>query len=256
MTEQPIRTLHHLACTGGTVISRCIAAMPAVVLLSEVHPTEVRPNVFNPFDPVQEFVGRYGGLGMSEADVAALFSHRIRLVAERCEAGGKTLVLRDHSHADFFLGAPYGPRLLASLREVRSVISVATVRDPLDMFLSMRAGNMIPADMTFETVCGHYLGFLETYAGLTCLKYEAFVRDPDPWLREVCGLLDIPFDGAYRDRFPGIRLSGDSGRGRSLADVSEIPRRPIPPNDHQDIVESPSYAPLCSRLGYDRYRGD
>jgi len=34
----PIRVLHHWACSGGTVISRCIASQPQVVLLSEVHP--------------------------------------------------------------------------------------------------------------------------------------------------------------------------------------------------------------------------
>ena len=188
MTERPIRTIHHLASSGGTIISRCLAAMPSVVLLSEVHPLEVRPNVFNPYDPLQEFLGRYGGLAMSEADVAAVFSERIRLIAERCEQEDRTLVLRDHSHADFFMGAPYGPRLLASLRDVRPVTSVVTVRDPLDMFLSMRASGFIPAETDFETVCGHYLAFLDTYAKVTCFRYEDFARDPDAWLAEFADI--------------------------------------------------------------------
>ena len=33
-----IHTVHHLACTGGTVISKCLAAMPKVALVSEVNP--------------------------------------------------------------------------------------------------------------------------------------------------------------------------------------------------------------------------
>ena len=33
-----LRTIHHLACTGGTVISKCLAAMPDVALISEVNP--------------------------------------------------------------------------------------------------------------------------------------------------------------------------------------------------------------------------
>jgi len=33
-----IHTLHHLACTGGTVLSKCLAAMPRVALVSEVNP--------------------------------------------------------------------------------------------------------------------------------------------------------------------------------------------------------------------------
>ena len=250
MTERPIRTIHHLASSGGTIISRCLAAMPSVVLLSEVHPLEVRPNVFNPYDPLQEFLGRYGGLAMSEADVAAVFSERIRLIAERCEQEDRTLVLRDHSHADFFMGAPYGPRLLASLRDVRPVKSVVTVRDPLDMFLSMRASGFIPAETDFETVCGHYLAFLDTYAKVTCFRYEDFARDPDAWLAEFCGHLAIPYDDAYRDRFASVRLTGDSGRGRSLSGIGEVPRRPIPSDDLPGVFSSPTYRVLCERLDY------
>jgi hypothetical protein len=33
-----IRVIHHLACSGGTLISKCISAMPNVYLLSEAHP--------------------------------------------------------------------------------------------------------------------------------------------------------------------------------------------------------------------------
>ena len=34
----PIRVVHHWACSGGTIISRSLAQLPRVVLLSEVHP--------------------------------------------------------------------------------------------------------------------------------------------------------------------------------------------------------------------------
>ena len=33
-----IRIIHHFACSGGTLISRCLSSMPNVFLLSEVHP--------------------------------------------------------------------------------------------------------------------------------------------------------------------------------------------------------------------------
>lgn len=32
-SEDPIRTVHHFACTGGTLIGKCIAASPGVRLL-------------------------------------------------------------------------------------------------------------------------------------------------------------------------------------------------------------------------------
>ena len=40
---QPYRVLHHMACTGGTLISRCLATMPNVVLLSEIDPLSAIP---------------------------------------------------------------------------------------------------------------------------------------------------------------------------------------------------------------------
>ena len=33
-----LRIIHHLACSGGTLISKCLSALPNVYLLSEVHP--------------------------------------------------------------------------------------------------------------------------------------------------------------------------------------------------------------------------
>ncbi|WP_139788474.1 hypothetical protein [Halomonas sp. BC1] len=34
-----LRIIHHFACSGGTLISKCLAAQPNVFLLSELHPT-------------------------------------------------------------------------------------------------------------------------------------------------------------------------------------------------------------------------
>ena len=38
-TKPKLRIIHHLACSGGTLISKCISALPNVYLLSELHPT-------------------------------------------------------------------------------------------------------------------------------------------------------------------------------------------------------------------------
>ena len=33
-----LRIINHWACSGGTIISKCIASFPNIVFLSEVHP--------------------------------------------------------------------------------------------------------------------------------------------------------------------------------------------------------------------------
>ncbi len=51
---EPIRTIHHFACTGGTLISKCLACMPNTQLLSEVEPfsrmQEMSQSRFHPTD--------------------------------------------------------------------------------------------------------------------------------------------------------------------------------------------------------------
>ena len=37
-TLHPIRVVHHWSCSGGTVISKSLARIPSVMMLSEVHP--------------------------------------------------------------------------------------------------------------------------------------------------------------------------------------------------------------------------
>ena len=41
--DNAIGVLHHLSSSGGTLIARAIAAMPDVVMLSEVHPVSPSP---------------------------------------------------------------------------------------------------------------------------------------------------------------------------------------------------------------------
>ena len=41
-----IRTIHHLACTGGTLISKCISSMPETALISEINPMNRFPCQF------------------------------------------------------------------------------------------------------------------------------------------------------------------------------------------------------------------
>ncbi len=43
-----LRTLHHLSCSGGTIISKVIHSMKNVQVISEIHPHRLM-NKFNPF---------------------------------------------------------------------------------------------------------------------------------------------------------------------------------------------------------------
>ena len=52
MQKPIIRTIHHLSCSGGSVLCKCIASMQNTIVISEVHPDQLRFE-FNPYDPTQ-----------------------------------------------------------------------------------------------------------------------------------------------------------------------------------------------------------
>ena len=50
-----LRLLHHMARSGGTLISKCLGCMSGVLLLSEIHP--LGTNHFNPLVQAQRWYG-------------------------------------------------------------------------------------------------------------------------------------------------------------------------------------------------------
>ena len=85
-TPAPIRTVHHFACTGGTLICKCIAAMPNIQLLSEVDPlstllkSTVKPQ-FAPTDMVK--LMRQSTRGVSDELIIELFLNNLEIIYSR-----------------------------------------------------------------------------------------------------------------------------------------------------------------------------
>lgn len=91
-----LRLLHHLARTGGTTISKCLAVMPGVALLSEIHPLGLEK-----ISALHQAMGWFGLVDPQEIEQLGArpdFAASIRLIAERASARGLRLVIRDWSH--------------------------------------------------------------------------------------------------------------------------------------------------------------
>jgi hypothetical protein len=254
LTEPPVlRTLHHLACSGGTLISRCLAALPDVLLLSELNPTNRHGGAFNPSHPLA--VVAFQGEPLPQEVVQTEFHGQIEQVLGLCAARQADLVLRDHSHSDFCLGAA-----VAAFQPVRHwlaprhpLLSVVTLRHPLDSWLGLvNAGwhsQLEPA--TLFCYCSRYQAFLDAYDDLEWVHYEAFCQQPEPVFRQLCDLLCLPLDPSALERFSAIELSGNSGRRSDR--IEPRPRRSIPPAVQEEL-EEPATARaldlLCRRMGY------
>ena len=252
--KEPVRTLHHFACTGGTLISRCVAAMPNVYLLSEIDPlstlgrTPGRPQ-FAPTDTKSLLA--QGVRPVQQATLQSLFAAELRVLVDTVQSSGAYLVLRDHAHSHFCVGAavPDRPTVRAMAADLAPVLSVLTVRDPIDSFLSLRANDWLhfsPGD--FPEYCRRYLAFLAAHEGVPVVRYERFVDHPDEVMQVICSILDLPYNDAFEALLPAVRLTGDSGRRSSV-----IARRP--PRERRTELEEvagrcPDYRRLADALGY------
>ncbi len=223
-----IRTLHHLACTGGTVISKCLASMPDVALVSEVNPLNRFGGKFEPTNPLLLLERSYRELSIEE--IKEDFLGQIGQAVQICAKDGVDLVIRDHSHTDFCRGdAPAGVTpILDFLGDDYTLLSAVTVRHPLDSYLGLVAQGWHQqfSPSSLEEYSRRYLKFLDRYAGLPVLKFEEFCDDPDAFLQQLCAILELDYVPSYRSRFGHVKLSGDSGRG-SNNEIAPRNRRPV-----------------------------
>lgn len=249
---QPVlRTVHHFACTGGTLLGKCIAVMPCVRLLSEVDPlsTMTRLRAFAPMDLAG--LAAMSSRPLDDAGLVRIFLAGLDVLARDSRLEGRDLVLRDHSHSHFCFGDMRFDR--PSLRDILTphypLLSLLWVRHPLDSFLSLVRQNWVRFEpATIEEYAGRYNMFLDHYAELDVLRYEDFVTAPESSMQRVCSILQLAYNPDFQALFPARSLSGDSGRSGSV--ISLRPRRDIPDGVRNMLADAPAYRRLCLRLGY------
>ena len=247
-----VRTIHHLACTGGTVISKCLAAMPHVALISEVNPLNRFGSNFEPTNPLLLLERSYRKLTLEE--IKEDFASRMAQTVKICVNDGMDLVVRDHSHTDFCMGRQ--PALITPicdfLADEYQLISIVTVRHPLDSYLGLIAQGWHQqfSPSSLEEYCRRYLAFLDRYEEVPMRRYEDFCVNPLAFMQSVCAPLDLDYSPEFLNRFGEIKLSGDSGR-TSTTDISPRARRPVSGDDQAEIDASNSFKELLSRLGYE-----
>ena len=246
-----IRTIHHLACTGGTLFSKCISSMPETALISEINPMNRFGNTFEPTNPMLLLERNYRELTTEER--ITTFKLQISEAFELCKKDDVDLILRDHSHTDFCVGSE--PSEICPIRDSLAndydLISVVTVRHPLDSYLGLINNGwekqFYPNDL--NEYSKRYLDFLEKYSSLKIIRYEDFCTDPKKIMTELCKILEIVYVDDFTKTFGRQRLSGDSGR-KDLEVIEKRPRRSIPIKVESEIKTSVCYRELIQRLGY------
>lgn len=249
----PIRSLHHFACTGGSLISKCISGLPNTILVSEIDPLSAMGLNELRFAPTDLILGlRQAAREVDREVLVETFKSGIRTAHAALSRKGYNLVLRDHTHSHFctrtdFTSRPTLHEILTSCMPVRSVV---TVRHPLDSFLSVTKNGWLRFEpKTLDEYSRRYLAFLDRYAGLPVVLYEDFVEAPEDVLEQLCNLLELPYSPLAIDFLPVIKMTGDSGRSGTR--ISARKRREIPEELSEMRRDSKNYRALCERFGYD-----
>lgn len=254
--SEPVRTIHHFACTGGTLVSKCVASMPNVQLLSEINPfstihDEGNRRRFAPTDIIT--LMKQSTRGVDPGLIADLFLESLRAIHRGSSRQGYRLVLRDHAHSQYCTGSqPLARPSLRSLLSPEFVLrSVVTVRHPLQTYLSMvREGwhrHFQPSSL--DEYCRRHLAFLDDHADVPVVRYEDLLEQPQETMGRICEILDLSFSDQFPYLFGGFSISGDSGRKSDVL-VSREPK-PIPDVMAQEAGASVHCATLLRRLGYD-----
>jgi hypothetical protein len=254
VNPEPVRTIHHFACTGGSLICKCLASMPNTQLLSELDPFSMMQlntddPIFTPTDIIAQM--RQSTAGVDEDLIVELFMNNLNVIVNSTIRKGQRLILRDHSHSQY---CSY--RNLESRKSFRSLImesypvrSVVTVRDPLDSYLSLLSNGWVHfSPQTFDEYCRRYLVFLNDYKDVPIIRYEDFVTSPVKVMGEICDLLELPFVDDFEDLYSVIKLSGDSGRKAEI--IAPRKRRNVSELLKQEASDSANYSCLRDALGY------
>ena len=256
-----IRIIHHWACSGGTIICRAIANLHNVVLLSEVHPLAYlrlakAEASYSPTDIIQQLC-----LPQNGADpvlCVAAWRGAITALAQKVAENNKVLVLRNHSHIDFFTGAqPETEHFVTrTLQDTQAIDALLTVRHPLDSWISIQrqAWDRHFRFGTFEEFCRRAILLVQASERLPIVRYEEFTINPERGIQVICGCLHIEPNCTQPLRLDAVSLSGDSGRSSNR--IRPRTRRPIPEAVQAEIQEMNSlsdvspYQRLCTMLGY------
>lgn len=255
--QPPLRSLHHMACSGGTLIAKCLSIMPNVTLLSEIDPLSDiglpqrgDPRLFRPWDLI--YGGRVALRGIDDAAVQRVFCAGLFALYEAMTEQGRFLCLRDHVHSQFCTGTDpeARPSTHAMMADVAPLRSLVTVRHPLDAFLSLQGHGWLHFQPgTIDEYARRYMLFLDAHAGIEVRRYEDFVADPEAVLQDICAVLELPYQPGFELMLPSVALSGDSGR--TSDQITARPRRSASEQVLAQARVSDHFTALCDRLEYD-----
>ena len=243
------------------MLSRCLAVLPDVALLSEINPLAVK--IFPEFDPLYQDRHWLHLLDPAELETLAArdigleetFRDAIRALHDGAGRAGRRLILRDYNYVDFmgvpFIDTPPRKRVLyGALPEGVEAAAVAFLRHPVDQWLSLCKHEQVRNVLPVEHFLAGYAAFLEDLGDVPLYRYEDFLEDPSGELRAMCASLNLDFDPSFTERFhEHSQLTGDFTRQDRT--ISAPAKREIGAGRIEEFRSNPEFRRVLERAGYD-----
>ncbi len=253
----PIRTIHHLPGSGGSLFSNCLASMPNILFLNEVNPLgspcnqgENRP--IAPSDLISLL--KQGDPQTPDKTIIQMFAENLATIRKQQSAIGRTIILRDHPWHNLLpetdLSASNSLReMVESEFPIRSVI---TIRDPVDTYLSLNSQGWHNGQTSpdFDDFCKTYLGFLDIHHGMAIIKYEDMISEPEQTMQKLCKILELDYSDMFIDLLDFENFATRSDRPGEK--ISKLPRRAMSQDFFDAVRQSQQYKQLADRLGYEK----
>ncbi|MGE3482015.1 MAG: tetratricopeptide repeat protein [Gammaproteobacteria bacterium] len=256
--QRPIRVMHNLARSGGTLMARCLGCMQDVVLLSEIHPKG--STRFNPITQAQEWYQLFEAREMSALQTGGRmnFVQQLDLIEQRCHDLGKNLVVRDWAHVDFhavpFARQPTNEFTTANVLEFSGLFRLyraAVTRHPIDQWLSLSRLALVRGKLTLEDFLRGYLRYAEQCARTGFVRYEDFVAHPGAAMERLCGLLELPYDDRFIHLWPDYdKITGDTGAALDRREIRPQSRRELTPDEIRSFAGNADYRAALEILRY------
>ena len=253
------------ARSGGTLLNKCLASLPDVVMISEVNP-----------------LGGGGGKGDSDSWLQTVkdqakgwygielksdeYADSIEELNNICVQKNKKLIVRDWPYVNFVPDKQNGfkppNKLLAyeALRDRLDVIPFCFSRNSIDVWLSRGT----PEINDFFQQYYEYVKQIDFY-GMQKFKYEDFVDNPDEQMQKICKYTGLEYSTLYKKYNTWDKVNGDvqlkaGSRGIRAGEIKSFKRRFIPVkqvlklNSNVGMVKSNKAMDYNGKLKYELYK--